>query len=162
MLNDDEFYVVCKFTSGEQVMAVLKAEDVNHIELSQPMTIRTIPVMETQREHVTAHPFCQFSDDTSFVIDKKNVLFVKKLHHVFVPHYQRIVAEYNQTTFIARDGSKRAEDLRWEDEEPLVSNVEEAEKVTRMLQAIFGDREEEQEEEKPVYRNFVKGNDTIN
>ena len=40
MLSGDEFYVVCKFTSGEQVMAVLKAEDIQHVELEYPMSDR--------------------------------------------------------------------------------------------------------------------------
>jgi hypothetical protein len=158
-MSNDDFYVICKFTSGEQVMAVLVAEDETHIELENPMTIRTVPIIEVGREQITAHPFCQFSDETDFVISKKNILFIKKMHHVFVPHYQRIVEEHNKTTFIARDGSKRAEDLDWEDE-TILRNPDNAKKAMEMLQAIFG-AEEEQEEEKPV-RNFVKGNDTIN
>lgn len=161
-MSNDDFFVVCKFTSGEQVMAVLLAEDEGHIELENPMTIRTIPNLQTSREQITAHPFCQFSDETTYVVEKKNILFIKKLHHVFVPHYKRIVEEHMQTTFIARDGSQRqlAEELDWEDE-PMLSNPEHAKKAMAMLQQIFGN-EEEQEEEKPVIRNFVKGNDTIN
>jgi hypothetical protein len=162
MLNNDEFYVVCKFTSGEQVMAVLKAEDVQYIELEYPMMIKTIPNFDTQREHITAHPFCQFSDDKSFVIDKKNVLYVKKLHHVFVPHYKRIVEEHEQTTFTAKQEHPRSEDLQWDEEEVLLSNSENAKKAVAMLKQIFGDQEEKQEEEKPRVINFVKGNDTIN
>ena len=161
MLSGDEFYVVCKFTSGEQVMAVLTAEDTQHVELEYPMSIRTIPNFDTHREQITAHPFCQFSDDKSFVIDKRNVLYIKKLHHVFIPHYQRIVEEHEQTTFTAsKQEPSRAEDLNWDDEEVPLSNPDNAKKAIKMLQEIFGEEREEQEE-KPVI-NFVKGNDTIN
>ncbi len=162
MLNGDEFFVVCKFTSGEQVMAVLRAEDVQHIELEYPMAIRTVPNFETQREHITAHPLCQFTDDKSFVIDKKNVLYIKKLHHVFVPHYRRIVEEHEQTTFTAKQEPPSSSDLQWEEEEVLLSNADNAKKAIAMLKNIFGDQRENEEEEKPRVVNFVKGNDTIN
>ena len=160
MLSGDEFYVVCKFTSGEQVMAVLKAEDIQHVELEYPMTIRTIPNFETQRERITAHPFCQFSDDKSFVIDKKNILYIKKLHHVFIESYQKIVEEHEQTTFTASQERPSAEDLDWGDDEPNLSNPDHAKKAIKMLQELFGEEREEQEQ-KPII-NFVKGNDTIN
>lgn len=161
MINGDEFFVVCKFTSGEQVMAVLRAEDVQHIELEYPMVIRTHANLELQREQITCHPFCVFSDDKSFVIDKKNVLYIKKLHHVFVPHYKRIVEEHEQTTFTAKVDNPRAEGLQWEgEEEVMLSNPEHAKKAMHMLKQIMESKEEEREESRFV--NFVNGNDTIN
>lgn len=160
MINGDEFFVVCKFTSGEQVMAVLKAEDLQYVELEYPMVIRTYANLEAQREQITAQPFCVFSDEKSFVIDKKNILFVKKLHHVFVPHYRRIVQEHEQTVFTARQ-EPRAEDLNWDgEEEVMLSNPEHAKKAMHMLKQIMEAKEEEREESRFV--NFVKGNDTIN
>jgi hypothetical protein len=107
MLEDNEFYIVMKLTSGEQVMAVLKEEDDEHVLLESPMCIKTIPIVEQSREHVTAHPLCQFSDDRTFVIAKRDIMFVKKLHHLFVPHYQRIVEEHERISFVSKnkDGS---------------------------------------------------------
>lgn len=160
MINPDEFFVVCKFTSGEQVMAVLRNEDMEFIELEYPMVIRTHPNFESQREQITAHPFCVFSDEKSFVIDKRNILFVKKLHHVFVPHYMRIVEEHEQTVFTAKE-QPRAEDLQWEDEEVMLTDSENAKKAIAQLKAIFGVDEPEEREESRIV-NFVKGNDTIN
>lgn len=160
MLNS-EFYVVVKLISGEQLMATLVAEDDNYIELESPMCIRMIPILAEHKEHVTAHPFCQFSDDNNFILDKKNVLFIKKLHHMFVPHYKRIVAEHEQTVLVTpqRDGSvKRAEDLDWGDSE----TVEDVRKKISMLQSILGQEPEEEEIDTDKYRNFVEGNDTIN
>jgi hypothetical protein len=157
MLSDNDFYVIVKLTSGEQLMAVLMEEDDTYVELLSPMTIKTIPLLHEQKEHVTAHPFCQFSDDNVFTIDKKNVLFIKQMHHVFVPHYQRIVAEYEETTLVTRneDGSvKRAEDLSWEDDPKTIDDVS---KKIAMLESLLG----REEEEEPL-RNYVEGNDTIN
>ncbi len=135
----NELYVVVKLISGEQVMSILESEDETYIELKSPMVIRTIPIFEERKEHITAHPFCQFSDDTSFVIDKKNVMFIKKLHDLFIPHYKRIVEEHEDMQPIKRntDGSvSKAEGLKWEDEPD--------------------------EEEQELLRVYIKGNDTVN
>ena len=154
MLDDNEFYVVMKLTSGEQVMAVLKEEDDEHVLLESPMCIRTIPILEASREHVTAHPLCQFSDDRTFVIAKRDIMFVKKLHHLFIPHYQRIVSEHERLSFISKDSNK--EELLWEDDVDL----EEAKRRILMLEELAKTPKDEREEER--YRVFVEGNETIN
>ena len=153
MLDENEFYIVMKLTSGEQVMAVLREEDDDHVLLESPMCIRTIPILEASREHVTAHPLCQFSDDRTFVIAKRDIMFVKKLHHLFIPHYQRIVAEHEKLSFITKD---QKEELLWEDE----VDQEEAKRRISMLEDLAKTPKDEEEEKR--YRVFVEGNDTIN
>lgn len=133
MLSGNELFVIVKLVSGEQVMAVLRSEDESFIEIESPMCIRTIPILETQKEHITAHPLCQFSDDVKYVLDKKDVMFVKKMHHIFIPHYLRIVEEHEKLTEVNEEKrAPRAEDLYWEEEQEI------------------------------DLRNFVEGNDTIN
>ena len=154
MLDDNEFYIVMKLTSGEQVMAVLKEEDDEHVLLESPMCIRTIPILEASREHVTAHPLCQFSDDRTFVIAKRDIMFVKKLHHLFIPHYQRIVEEHERLSFISKDSKK--EELLWEDD----IDLEEAKRRILMLEELAKTPKDEREEER--FRVFVEGNDTVN
>ena len=155
MLDGSELYVILKLSSGEQVMAVLHEEDDERVLIETPMCIRTIPVLDAGREHVTASPLCQFSDDKVFVIHKKDIMFCKKLHHLFIPHYRRIVAEHEKLSFLSKDGSKEnKEELSWEDE-PLT--VEEVRKRINMLQEIVGGEPIEKEEE----RTFVEGNDTL-
>ena len=154
MLDENEFYIVMKLTSGEQVMAVLREEDDEHVLLESPMCIRTIPILEASREHVTAHPLCQFSDDRTFVIAKRDIMFVKKLHHLFIPHYQRIVAEHERLSFISKDSKK--EELLWEDE----VDQEEAIRRISMLEDLAKTPKDEEEERR--YRVFIEGNDTIN
>ena len=153
MLDENEFYIVMKLTSGEQVMALLKEEDDEHVLLESPMCIKTIPILEAHREHVTAHPLCQFSDDRTFVIAKRDIMFVKKLHHVFIPHYQRIVAEHEKLSFISKD---KKEELLWEDD----IDLEEAKRRILMLEELAKTPKDEREEER--YRVFIEGNDTIN
>jgi len=133
MLSGNELFVILKLVSGEQVMAVLRSEDEMFIEVESPMCIRTIPVLETQKEHITAHPLCQFTDDINYVLDKKDVMFVKKMHHIFIPHYLRIVKEHEQLGVMDTSERRTAEDLIWEEEHPEES-----------------------------FTTFVEGNDTIN
>jgi hypothetical protein len=153
MLDDNEFYIVMKLTSGEQVMAVLREEDEEHVLLESPMCIRTIPILEASREHVTAHPLCQFSDDRTFVISKRDIMFVKKLHHLFIPHYQRIVAEHERISFVSKD---QKQELLWEDD----VDQEEAKRRISMLEDLAKTPKDEEEEKR--YRVFIEGNDTIN
>jgi hypothetical protein len=155
----DEFYVVLRLTTGEQVMAVLKEEDDKYILLDNPMCIRMIPVMNANREHVVAHPLCHFTDDDTYAISKRNVLFVKKMHHMFIPHYLRIVEQHHQEDFFQPRDEKRAEDLVWEDD----FTPETAKKAVEVLKDIFGEeKREEKIDWKEKLKNLVPGNDTIN
>ena len=156
MLDENEFYIVMKLTSGEQVMAVLKEEDDEHVLLESPMCIKTIPLLEQGREHVTAHPLCQFSDDRTFVIAKRDIMFVKKLHHLFVPHYQRIVAEHEKISFVSKNKDGSVDELEYEDD----LTQEEAVRRIAMLETLAKIPKDEEEESR--YRVFVEGNDTVN
>lgn len=122
MLSGNEMFVILKLVSGEQVMAVLRSEDEDYIEVESPMCIRTFPILETGKEHITAHPLCQFTDEINYVLDKKDVMFIKKMHHIFISHYLRIVKEHEELADINEDKSPRAEDLYWGDEEEETLN----------------------------------------
>lgn len=86
-------YVIVKFTSGEQVMAVLESEDRDIVLLGNPMYIKTITVVGENKEHVTASPLCFFAEDQIFMIEKRNILFMKKIAEKFVPHFKNIMNE---------------------------------------------------------------------
>jgi hypothetical protein len=121
MLDDNEHFIIMKLTSGEQVMAVLREEDEDYVLVESPMCIRMIPLLEANREHITAHPLCHFSDDKEYVLAKKDIMFIKNLHHAFVSHYIRIVEENERVNEYA-PRQNRAEDLTWEEEESLEEN----------------------------------------
>lgn len=151
-----EFYIVTKLTSGEQVMAVLKEEDDNYVLVENPMVMKTTLDFDAGKERITASPLCPFSDDKVYVLAKRNLLYVKKLHHIFVNHYQQIVAEYAQSSNFVPEGS--AEALDWEDEKPT---PEEARKMINQLKNVFGTEEKEVNWEEKL-KQLVPGNDTIN
>lgn len=153
----DEHYVIVKFTSGEQVMAVLLEETPVDVTIVYPMQIRMTPIIDVDgaKEHVTATPWNKFADDPEITINKSHILFIKNLHHVLIPHYTRLVSE-NEETQLVNKRENRAEDLSWGDEEDDgIHTVEELEKRMAMLESIAGETTEEEE------RTFIEGNDTI-
>lgn len=152
MLDDNDMYVVIKFNSGEQVMAVLEEEDNEYVQLLSPMIIKSIPVLSEGREHITAHPFCQFTDEKTFLIEKKNILFVKRLKQIMIPHYQRIVEEHEENTSFKPKGG---EEEYWGADEGITQ--EEAMRRIEMLTSLAKEAEEREEE---LITAFVEGNDT--
>lgn len=141
MLTGKEVFVVVKFISGEQVLSALQEEDDTYIELLHPMIVKTIPNIATGKEHVTAAPFCQFSRDASYLIDKKNVMFIKSMHSTFVPHYIRIVEEHSDISLA---------------EEP----DEETKRKIDQLVEIFGDALDDELETEEIQGIYVEGNET--
>jgi hypothetical protein len=146
MLTGNEVFVIVRLTTGEQMMCALEQEDDVYIELLHPMVVRTIPNIHTGREHITAAPFCVFSNDKSYIIDKKDVMFIKPLSDIFIPHYMKIVREHEEVEFSPR-------------EERI--SPEEARKRISMLANIFGDHlEEELRKEEEIKPTYIEGNDT--
>lgn len=150
MLINNESYVVLKLNTGEQLMGILEQEDATHIQILDPVIIRTIPVISEGREHVTAHPYCQFTSDNVFDIEKRNVIFIKPLLTTMIPHYLRIVKEHETTS--ALQANEHTEGL---DGETITR--EEAIRRIQMLDGITGISVTENE---PEDSWFIEGNDT--
>ena len=150
MLTDNDFYVILKLTTGENVMAVLRQEDEKHVLVEHPIVMRSVVNFEAGKEHLTAAPLCQFTDEIDFVIAKTNIMYIKKLHQVFIPHYKKIVNQHEKTAAFVSAESEEVEHL----------TPERARKSIEQLNAIFEDKEENDWEDK--IRNLVPGNDTIN
>jgi hypothetical protein len=121
------------------------------------MNIRTVVDTRIGKEQITAVPLCAFTSDKNFLIEKKNVLFIKRMDPIFVSHYQRIVEESEQTIFAAKDNQARpkAEDLQWEEELDSLPTDE----LLRRLEMLESLVEEEEEEEENL-KVFVAGNTT--
>ena len=152
----DNLYVILKLTSGEQVMAVLKEEDDNYVLLEDPMAIRTVPIFEAGKEHIIANPLCHFSDDNVFVIPKRNILFVKRLQSMFVPHYIKLVKQHQENAFVPKTEDDSV--LEWEE----TPTPEEARKMIKQLKNVFGDKKEDEINWEEKMKMMVPGNDTIN
>jgi hypothetical protein len=146
-----EYYVVLRLVSGDELMAVLESEDEHYIQLLNPISVRTIPLVAEGKEHVLTTPFCQFTKDPTFILDKKHVLFVKQLANAMIPHYLQVVENYSHA-----ENFRPATDF--EDQDSMTP--EEARKRIAMLAAIFGDELDDEMEEETPKSTFIGGNDT--
>ena len=157
-------YIIMRLTTGEQIMATLDSEDHTHIEVSFPMVVKMTPIADGGRihEHVTAAPFCQFSDDKHYRIPKSCVMFHKRLHDMLVPHYLRIVEAYDQTVLVKPAGHRPEKKLRWdEEEEQEEMTVEDIKNKVDEITAFFEGRRESEEIKDDIESILIEGNDTV-
>lgn len=171
MLSEDNDYVIVKFNSGEQVMAVLSDETQHYFELMYPMTIKMLPYVFEGKMHekVTASPFCQFSEDKYYQIPKTSIMFVKKLHESLIPHYLNLLDE-TSVEFVPKKKEPEKQELYWDDDEEQLTTseenlsmltAEEIDKRVSMLEDILSGLDKVIKEE-PEKRFFIEGNDTVN
>jgi hypothetical protein len=170
LLNGDEHFVIIKLISGEQIMAILEYEHDDTVELVYPMLMRMFPVVTAGKahEHLTATPYSQFAENAHISVHKRNIIFMKNLHHVLIPHFERLVAENEQTVLLKKDAQveedwtdtpEDIEFLRKIKEEAQSMTTEELEKKIAMLESLYKDEEEISVED--VKSIILDGNDTI-
>ena len=145
-LNVNDTYVVLKLVTGEQIMAVKRAESNSSITIEYPMLIKAYPFMNNGEmgEHVTASPYCKFAEDKVFEFKKTDIVFEKKVHKYAIPFYVRLVNEY-ETTIEDKDDTESIEDLS-----------DRVDKLLSHLKSIAEGQEEDPEE-----KVNVQGNDTL-
>lgn len=145
-----------RFTSGEQVMATLDAEDHTHLQITSPMIIKAVPVIADGRMHeqVVVQPFCQFSEDKHFDIPKTSIVFVKRLHEALIPHYLKLVETYEETVLV-----KPRTVAGWQDEEEMTAEDFER-KLDELEERYFG--VDSETDNKPSVESVeFDGNDTV-
>lgn len=148
MLTGKEFFVTLKLVSGEQLMAVLDDEDENFVKLDYPIVMRGRIDTDKGREVMMAAPFSQFSEATSFVLEKSHVIFMKKMHAAFVPNYIDFVKSYEIVAFTPP-----------EEEEESDLTIDDIKARLDALDALRGIQPEVDEEETDK-KVFIQGNDT--
>lgn len=143
----NKYYVVIKLVSGEQIMATLIHEDEYTIEIENALQIKLRVVSEEHRqfESISVVPFCQFTDDPNFVLDKSIIIYVKELSESLVSKYEDLI----ESEFKVNVGAPT-------DVDDLVSKIN---KVAEKLKdgGVFVDNFEE--EDIPPF--LVSGTDTI-
>jgi hypothetical protein len=145
-LEDD--YVVLKMITGEQLIAVKRAETKDYLTIEYPMLIKGYAFQngEEMGEHITASPYCKFSDDKIFTFDKHHIVFTKKMHTYAVPFYIGLVEEHEETVEVT-------------EESPPKTVEELGERVNKL--AGFLRKMQQPEAEEPLSEtSFIEGNDT--
>lgn len=93
-------YVVVKIASGEELIGVLHAEDDTQIMLMHPMEMQHSPDEDDGIEHYWAQPFCVYSEEQTFFVNKHHIVYVKKLSDYLVPHYHAMVQNFSESEVI--------------------------------------------------------------
>jgi hypothetical protein len=154
----DKQYVVVKLISGETVMATFEGEDDKFVKIEYPIQIKTIMIPEMQRESISASPLCQFSDSTSFVLEKNHIVYIKKLHPQFVKHYNNFIKSYDEAMIpTTRSSIQETLSEYFDDVEDLT--LEEINRRIEMLEAIASGGHPDEDEE--LMLNVIEGNDTL-
>lgn len=148
-LQDD--YVVMKLITGEQIIAVKRAETKDYVTIEYPMLIKGYAFQNGKEigEHVTASPYCKFTEDKVFTFDKQHVVFSKKMHSYAIPFYVGLVNEHEETI----------EDMQ---ESPPETVEELGERVNRLAGYLksLAEGNEEQQPQPEEQSIFVEGNET--
>ena len=154
----DKDYVVVKLISGETVMAMFEGEDDKFVKIEYPIQIKTVVIPELQRESISASPLCQFSDATSFVLEKSHIVYIKKLHKQFISHYKNFIKSYEEALIpTTRSSIQETLSEYFDDAEELT--LEEINRRIEMLEAIASGGHPEEDEE--LMLNVMEGNDTL-
>lgn len=112
-MNDE--YVVVKFADGDQIIAQLLNETQQGVLLLRPITIKLATVMSdgVPVERMMTSVYCPMSDQESFVIDNRHVMFVNRLHPKMIKNYISMSKElYEANRFEAAEtqNDKQQED----------------------------------------------------
>jgi hypothetical protein len=154
----DKDYVVVKLVSGETIMAMFEGEDDKFVKVEYPIQIKTVVIPELQRESISASPMCQFSDATSFVLEKAHIIYIKKLHKQFVSHYKGFIKSYEEALIpTTRSSIQETLSEYFDDTEDLT--LDEINRRIEMLEAIASGEHSEEDEE--IMLSVIEGNDTL-
>lgn len=110
----NEEYVIVKFADGEQVIAQLLNETQHGVLLLRPITIKMCSVMSdgVPVERMMTSVYCAMSDQESFIIDSRHVMFVNRLHPNMIKNYISMSTElYECIKFEPKDHSDKSEDI---------------------------------------------------
>lgn len=154
----DKDYVVVKLVSGETIMAMFEGEDEKFVKVEYPIQIKTVVIPELQRESISASPMCQFSDATSFVLEKSHIIYIKKLHKQFISHYKGFIKSYEEALIpTTRSSIQETLSEYFDDTEDLT--LDEINRRIEMLEAIASGEHSEEDEE--IMLSVIEGNDTL-
>lgn len=87
-----EDYVVVKLVTGDQLIAKCLNHTDNGVLILRPITVKLVPVMSDGEviERMLTSVYCPVSDQESFIIDTRNVIFVNRLHPSMIDHYNQL------------------------------------------------------------------------
>ena len=98
LIKEDDEFILLKLTTGETLVATIRAEDEQTISVEYPFELKTIHDRRQDMvvDVTAAAPFCGFAEDRKFTFKKDNLMFTKLLHNFSIPFYIELVEEYEK------------------------------------------------------------------
>ena len=98
LIKEDDEFILLKLTTGETLVATIRAEDDDTISIEYPFELKTIHDRRQDMvvDVTAAAPFSGFAEDRKFTFKKNNLMFTKLLHNYSVPFYIELVEEYEK------------------------------------------------------------------
>ena len=98
LIKEDDEFILLKLTTGETLVATIRAEDEQTISIEYPFELKTIHDRRQDMvvDVTAAAPFCGFAEDRKFTFKKDNLMFTKLLHNFSIPFYIELVEEYEK------------------------------------------------------------------
>lgn len=103
-MNNNE-YVVFKLITGEQVLATLLNETKDGIVVIDPIQVRMVPMVENNEysEQALTNRLCQFTDETEYTFNYKDIVYMKSLHPKMHGHYERLVLAFGEESKVVEE-----------------------------------------------------------
>lgn len=136
----DRKYVAMKLQTGEEILALLHDEDPNGVLILHPMMVQHETDEEHAIEHYWAQPLCPFTDDHSFFIEKKNVVYIKTLSPYLIKHYHAMVERFGESEIIKQARMHAENKVSWGGEE---ITEQEAKRRVEMIKTMRAARDDD-------------------
>lgn len=91
-------YVTLELVSGTVLIAELLNDTNEGVLVLNPIRIKMIPVQDETgyHEHAITSVYSQFTDETDFVFDWKDIVYCKDLSSKMVDRYKRLVLAFSE------------------------------------------------------------------
>ena len=136
----DRKYVAIKMATGEDILSLVQAEDAIGVMLLHPMQIHHQTDPEESLEHYWAQPFCAFSEEQSFFIEKRHLVYMKKMSDYLVPYYHSMVQKFSESEIIKNARLQAENKVVWGGKE---ISEEEARRRVEMLKSLRQAKDED-------------------
>jgi hypothetical protein len=96
IIKSNEDFVIVRLSTGESLLGIRLSENDKDITVEFPFSLKNYPRITREGgiiEQITAGPYCSFAEDRKFILPKKDIFFIKKLHSFAVPFFMSL---YNQ------------------------------------------------------------------
>jgi len=106
-------YVVMRLATGEDIISLVGDEDDKGFLLLHPMNVQSDTDMEHHVEQYYAQPLCPFSDENTYFMNKKYIVFIKPLSKYLIPFYHDMVKKFSESEIIKQARQRSEGKVSW-------------------------------------------------